>query len=173
MVTAFSAEPTHVPATARTEAIANLIDRADHALRTYIAACSKGDGEAVRRIVTDDALFEYMLRDPGAHLSVDGAALSATVPGNSRQKGPEAPLDVDLWIFPTNDSSAVFVQYAIGSSTQPPARAPVARYLAMIDMRGDRIFKMRDFTIDGSTLVRSASSVAARALTSSCAGARR
>ena len=171
--TGFSAPPLHVPATAHSEAIAHLIDRADHALRAYVAACSKGDGEAIGRLVTNDALVEYTLKEPGAYLSVDAAVLSASAPGNSRQKGPEAASVADLWIFPTNDSSVVFVQYAIRSGRRPSAQAPVTRYLALIEMRGDRIFKMRNFTVDGSTLARSTSSVATRALTASCAGARR
>jgi hypothetical protein len=119
------------------------------------------------------ALVEYTLKEPGAYLSVDAAVLSASASGNSRQKGPEAASVADLWIFPTNDSSVVFVQYAIRSGRRPSAQAPVTRYLALIEMRGDRIFKMRNFTVDGSTLARSTSSVATRALTASCAGARR
>ena len=50
-----------------------------------------------------------------------------------------------LWIFPTPDSNVVFVQYTIGSDVQPPTEVPDSEHLAIIEMRGERIFKMRNF----------------------------
>ena len=54
--TGFAAEATHVPATALAEANANLIARADRALRGYVTALSRGDDEAIARILTTDAV---------------------------------------------------------------------------------------------------------------------
>ena len=75
--TGFAAEATHVPATALAAANADLIARADRALRDYVAACSTGDDEAMARIVTSDAVVEYALKEPGTYLTVDAAALIA------------------------------------------------------------------------------------------------
>src|SRR6267142_5346728 len=60
--TGFAAGLVHVPATPPAAASANLIARADRALRDYVAACSTGNEEAVARIVTSDALLEYAQR---------------------------------------------------------------------------------------------------------------
>ena len=67
--TAFAAEATHVPATALAAANADLIARADRALRDYVAACSTGDDKAMARIVTSDAVVEYALKEPGTYLT--------------------------------------------------------------------------------------------------------
>ena len=66
----FAAEATHVPATDLAAANADLIARADRALRDYVAACSIGDDEAMARIVTSDAVVEYALEEPGTYLRV-------------------------------------------------------------------------------------------------------
>ena len=71
--TAFAAGTTHVPATALAAANADLIARADRALRAYVAACSAGDDEVIARTVTNDAVIEYALdagnipRSRGSH----------------------------------------------------------------------------------------------------------
>ena len=54
-----AAEAVHVAATSPAAASANLIARADRALRDYVAACSSGDNEAFARSVTSDAVVEY------------------------------------------------------------------------------------------------------------------
>ena len=57
--TGFAAELVHPPATPQAAASANLIARADRALRDYVAACSTGNEEAIARILTIDAVVEY------------------------------------------------------------------------------------------------------------------
>src|SRR5882724_8203113 len=74
--TRFAAEAVHVPATPLAAANANLIARADRALRAYVAAYSSGDDETIARIVTSDAVVEYALEEPGTYLAVEAAALS-------------------------------------------------------------------------------------------------
>jgi hypothetical protein len=49
------------------------------------------------------------------------------------------------WTFPTPDSNVVFVQYTIGSDVRSPTQVPDSEHLAIIEMRGERIFKMRNF----------------------------
>jgi len=141
---AFAAEATHVPATALAAANAELIARADRALRDYVAACSASDEEAMARIVTSDAVVEYELKEPGTYLTVDPAALIAKCSVSSEPTGTVAQVS-QLWIFPTPDSNVVFVQYTIGSDVRSPTRVPDSEHLAIIEMRGDLIFKMRNF----------------------------
>jgi SnoaL-like domain len=153
----FTAEPTHVPATAQAAASANLIARADRALRDYVAACSTGDEEALARIVTSDAVVEYTLEEPGTYLAVEAAVLSANRWVNTGPIGARAHIS-KLWIFPTNDSNAVFVHYTIGSDVRSPGRRPDSEHLALLEMRGDRIFRMRNFSADDDNLSRLATS---------------
>ena len=143
--TAFAAEATHVPATPLAAANANLITRADRALRDYVAAYSTGDEEAIARIVTSDAVVEYALEEPGTYLKVEAAALIAYRSVNAEPTGAGAHIST-LWIFPTPDSNVVFVQYTIGSEARSPAQVPDSEHLALLEMRGDRIFKMRNFS---------------------------
>jgi len=137
-----AAEATHIPATPLAAANANLIARADRALRAYIAACSRGDHEAIARIVTGDAVVEYALQEPGTYLKVEAAALIARGSANAKPTGAEARVS-NLWIFPTPDSNVVFVRYTIGTALRSPAQNPGR--LAQLEMRGDRIFKLRNF----------------------------
>ena len=73
----FAADPAQLPALPQSAASANLIVRAERALREYVAACSTGDGEAFARIVTSDALIEYALEAPGTYLESEAALMSA------------------------------------------------------------------------------------------------
>ena len=141
--TAFAAGTTHVPATALAAANADLIARADRALH-YVAACSTSDEEAMARIVTSDAVVEYALEELGTYLTVDSAALIAKCSVGSEPTGTVAQV-WKLWIFPTPDSNVVFVQYTIGSDVRSPTQVPDSEHLAIIEMRGERIFKMRNF----------------------------
>lgn len=140
----FAAEATHVPATALAAANADLIARADRALRDYVAACSTGDEEAMARLVTSDAVIEYALEEPGTYLTVDAAVLIARRSASSESTGAGAQVS-KLWIFPTPNSDVVFVQYTIGSEVGSASQISAADHLALLEMRGDRIFKMRNF----------------------------
>ena len=147
--TGFAAEPAHVPATPHAAANASLIARADRALRDYIAAYSTADDEAIARILTSDAVVEYVLEEPGTYLEVEAAALSANRSGNCTQSGAHIS---SLWIFPTNDSNAVFVHYTTSSEVRSPAELPDSEHLALLEMRGDRIVKIRNFSTDAGTV---------------------
>jgi len=149
--TGFAAEAVHVPATPHAAANANLIARADRALRAYVAAYSSGDDEAIARIVTSDAVVEYALEEPGTYLAVEAAALSVNRIANVEPRGTAAQIS-KLWIFPTNDSNVVFVRYTIGSDVQSPAQVPDSEHLALLEMRGDQILKLRNFSADAGAL---------------------
>jgi hypothetical protein len=142
--TGFAAEATHVPATALAAANADLIARADRALRDYVVAFSTGDEEAMARIVTSDAVIEYALKEPGTYLAVDAAALIAKRPVSSEPTESVAQVST-LWVFPTPNSNVVFVHYTTNSGGGSVTQNPDAEHLAVIEMRGDRIFRMRNF----------------------------
>ena len=164
--TAFAAGTTHVPATALAAANADLIARADRALRDYVAACSTSDEEAMARIVTSDAVVEYALEEPGTYLTVEAAALSAKRSGNSKQTGTEAHIS-NLWIYPTSDSNVVFVHYTTRPDVRAPAQLPDSEHLALLEMRGDRIFKMRNLGANAGNLSTLEASVVTRATAAS------
>jgi len=140
--TGFAAEAVQDPAIPQSATSANLIARADRALRDYVAACSTGDAEAFSRIFTNDAVIEYALDEPGTYLAVEAAALSANRVGTPRQTGPDAHIS-NLQISPTPDSNTVFVYYTTTADVRTPGEVPAFEHLALVEMRGDRIFKMR------------------------------
>jgi hypothetical protein len=125
-------------ATALSKANADVISRADHALRDYVLACSVRDGQAIGQTVTSDAVFEYVLEEPGTYLTIDATSLRAHCVGAERTG--ESPLNVsNLRIFPTGDPNSVFVSYTTSTAGD-------SEHLALIELRGDRIAKLRDFT---------------------------
>lgn len=168
--TGFAAEPVHVPAIPQAAASANLIARAARALRDYVAARSNGDDEAIARLVTSDAVVEYVLEEPVTYLVVKATAPSANLSGNAKKTGTGAHVS-NLWIFPTNDSSAVFVHYTTSFDVRSPAELPDSEHLALLEMRGDRIVKIRDFTTDAGTLSPLEASVVTHTIASSPANA--
>jgi hypothetical protein len=164
--TGFAAQPAQVPAMPQSAASANLIERAERALREYVAACSSGDNEAFARIVTSDAVVEYALEEPGTYLAVEAAALSDKRSGNSKQTGPGAHIS-KLWIYPTSDSNVVFVHYTTRFDLRSSPRLPDSEHLALLEMRGDRIFKMRNLGANAGNLSTLEASVVTRATASS------
>jgi hypothetical protein len=147
--TGFAEEPARIPLTTHAAASSDLVARADRALHAYVAACSSGDDEALGRIVTSDAVVEYALEEPRNLPRGRGGRADGQLLGQCRgyEKGGHIS---NLWIFPTNDSNVVFVQYTIDSDVRTPAQLPDSEHLAVLEMRGDRIVKMRNFTGDTS-----------------------
>jgi hypothetical protein len=157
-----AAEPIHVFATPEAAASANLIARADHALREYVAACSSSDDEMFARNVASNAMVEYALGEPGTYLAVEAAALCANRSANAGQTRSAAHIS-NLWIYPTPDSNTVFVNYKIDSDVRSPSEPPDSEHLALLEMRGDRILRLRHF----GTLSMIEASLLARAIVSS------
>ena len=127
----------HVPQTAAARKWADLIARTERALGGYVAACASGEGRALSRVTTDDLHIEYTLNEPGTYLTVDGSNAPA---GCAAMTGLAARTS-NVWIFPTN-SAVVFVQFdapAVGG-------APSQRQLALVEMRGERIARIVNFS---------------------------
>ncbi len=138
-----AAEPIQDLATPEAAASASLIARAGRALREYVAACSTDD-EALAHIVTGDAMVEYALAKPGTYLQVEAAALCANRPDGTLQ------------------TNTVFVNYTIDFDVRSPSELPDSEHLALLEMRGDEIAKLRHF----GTLSTSEAFLLARAIAS-------
>ena len=126
-----------VPQTAAARKWSDLIARTERALGGYVAACVSGEGRALNRVTTDDLHIEYTLSEPGTYLTVDGGDASA---GCAAMAGLLSRTSY-VWIFPTH-SAAVFVQF----DAPPAAGAPSQRQLALVEMRGDRIARIVNFS---------------------------
>jgi hypothetical protein len=164
--TGFASEHAQDRAIPRAAPSADLLARADRALRDYVTASSTGDSEALGRLFTNDAVIEYALEEPGTYLAVAAAALSANRAGNAQQTGPGAHIS-NLQIFPTPDSNTVFVHYTTSADVQTPEEVPASEHLALLEMRGDRIFKMRKLGANAGNLSTLEASVVTRAITRS------
>jgi hypothetical protein len=127
----------HVPQTAAARKWSDLIARTERALGGYAAACASGEGRALRQVTTDDLHIEYTLNEPGTYLTVDGANASA---GCAAMAGLTSRTS-NVWIFPTN-SAVVFVQFDAPNA----AGAPSQRQLALVEMRGERIARIVNFS---------------------------
>ena len=127
-----------VPDTAAARSAAGLIARAERAIKLYMDACESPDARDPRDVVTSDARIEYSLDDPGAFLSIDAAshlADCATTVASAVQAA-------NVWIFPTGEKNAVFVQFDL--STAGAGTLPLQQ-IAWVELRGARISRMRNF----------------------------
>ena len=143
-------EPARAPSSAQTFEQTELIAAAERALRDCVAAYSTADPEAMMRAFTSDAIVEYALEEPSTYVLVEVAKLIAADIGSSMSPRSEVRI-TSLWITPTNDRNSVFVHYTL--STNPPSSANLneSEHLALIEMRGDRIARIRDFNADAAT----------------------
>jgi hypothetical protein len=139
-MTTLAADPVTAPAASLSKVNADVISRADRALRDYLLACAVHDGQAIGKAVTSDAVFEYVLEEPGSYLTVDATSLHAHCA--VEEQTAKSPLQIsNLRVFPTADSNAVFVSYTTAAADSPPSE-----HLALIELSGERIAKLRDFT---------------------------
>jgi hypothetical protein len=91
-------------------------------------------GAALAKTLTDDAVIEYPTDRAGLLLAVDGGSFGTEcVDDVSTLKKQTLSLER---IYPTADPITVFVEYGAVSETR----------LVMLEMRGDRISRIRNFT---------------------------
>ena len=128
----------HVPDTAAARSADELISRAGRALRRYLEACESADAREPRDIVTSDARIEFALDTAGASLTLDADALFAACTAAAVSIAHRK----DLWIYPTGEKNAVFVQYDMPAGGDPSLPA---KQVAVIEMRGELIMRMRNF----------------------------
>jgi len=144
-ITALAADTTNIPAIPQSTIYADVIFRADHAVRDYVLACYLSDGPAIGRAVTSDAVFEFALDEPGSYLSVDATSLRAHCAAVESVEASQVRIS-NVWVFPTSDANSVFVRYTISSRATSQSGTAGSEHLALVDMRGDRITKLRDLT---------------------------
>lgn len=126
-----------------------VVGRARSAFLRFAAACITHDRSRIAQAVTDDVVVEYDLPDPGITLTVDSAALDSLCAASA--SGDTAGQISNLLIFPMTDPNTVFIQYQAPSRPDASSRAKAEVHMAIVELRGDRIAKLRDFvtTTDG------------------------
>jgi len=150
------------PTTVQARQGADLIQRAQRAVVNLYVACGRHDRAGVGAALASDGVVAYALEDSGAYLTVDAEALSVLCADHTEGLDSNENL-TDFWIFPTADANTVFVQYRAsgGAEFSNSARS----HLVVIEMRGDRISKLRDLTaVAPAGVVLSALNRAGRAL---------
>ena len=120
-----------------------VVNRARRAFLRFANACLGHNRSGIARAVTDTLVVEYDLPDPGMTLTVDSDTLDSlcattTLIGSADQIS-------DLSIFPMTDPNTVFIQYEVTSKAHSSARAKTKERAAIIELRGGRIAKIRDF----------------------------
>lgn len=151
------------PRIAAAQNAAGVISHAQRAVTSFVAACASRDAVRLNSVTTDDVRIEYALEDPGSYLSVDAASLitACAAQADASSTGPRI---ANLWIFPTSDASTVFVQYDLTAG----AEGPPHRQLALVELRGERIARMLNYSGAPQALVAGA----ARAVASTTTAAR-
>jgi hypothetical protein len=129
------------PRIAAAQNAAGVISHAQRAVTSFVAACASRDAVRLNSVTTDDVRIEYALEDPGSYLSVDAASLitACAAQADASSTGPRI---ANLWIFPTSDASTVFVQYDLTAG----AEGPPHRQLALVELRGERIARMLNYS---------------------------
>jgi hypothetical protein len=153
-----------VPDTAEALVATDLISRVRHAISGYVAACTSHDARALDDMTTSDVRVEYALEEPGTYLSVDSTSLMADCATGLPGAGRKAQLS-NLWIFPTRDANAVFIQYDLPAT---PTGTTSQRQLALVEMRGERISRMLNFGVAPPASV--ASNISKVATAALCSG---
>jgi len=136
--------------TPRTAASANagqLTTNVQHALARFIAGCSSHDAKILDSVTTDDVRIEYSLDTPGIYLTLDAISLADDCGMSSQAGGSHLRT---LWIYPTNEPNAVFVEF---DTTSDSSVAPLQRQLALVEMRGAKIARLLSFSAPANTLV--------------------
>ena len=126
----------------------DLINRGTHALYRYFAACSHRDRRELARIVTDDAAVEFPLKMPGTNLSVyakDVARYCRIAPASTNI--------AELSVYPTNATDVLLVSYSVKSPRRAAAQQ-MTEHLALLQMRQERILRIRDFSATRADLQR-------------------
>src|SRR5690348_1114332 len=119
-----------VPQTAAAKSSAALLSRAEHAFNGFVAACASGDAKEASSVTMRDLQLETPLGEPNGYRGLEVHSMTA----RCRAVGGRGAHVSNLWIYPTNDDTSVFVQYTV----KLPGAAPQAQ-LALMEMRGERI----------------------------------
>jgi hypothetical protein len=134
------------PAAAGAEA-GQLSTKFQHALTQFIAGCSSHNSQLLNSVTTDDVRIEYSLDTPGTYLTFDAISLDIDCGINMESGGSQIRA---MRIYPTNDEDVVFVEF---DTTSDSTMAPSKRQLALIEMRGEKIARLLNFSPPTKALV--------------------
>ena len=118
-----------------------------HALPRFIAGCSSHDAQLLNSVTTDDVRIEYSLDAPGTYLTLDATSLADDCGINMEAGGSHIRT---MWIYPTNDENVVFVEF---DTTSDSSMAPLKRQLALIEMRGEKIARLLNYSPPAKALL--------------------
>ena len=116
-------------------------------MAAYVAACADQDLPGLEKALTDDATVEYPMAELGTYLTVDASAV-ADYCSTNEGKGHIA----SLWAFPTGADS-ILIKYSL-KPDGISATDKSADHLLQINMRGDRISRIRDLTSSAENIQR-------------------
>lgn len=128
----------HFPATARAHDTRADLASAARDLDMYVALCQSQDRAKLSRWVSP-ALESAYDSAAGGLVSVTEAGATGDPCGGARAL---AGMDrmVDVWVFPTDEAGALFVQYRLSSAR---GRGVSAEHLAFVVLQGTRIARLR------------------------------
>jgi hypothetical protein len=127
------------PRTAPSAKAVQLNTNVRDALTRFIAGCSSHDAQLLDSVTTDDVRIEYSLNAPGTYLTVDAISLGDDC-GINMESGSHIRT---MQIYPTNDENVVFVEF---DTTSDSSTVPLKRQLALVEMRGEKIARLLNFS---------------------------
>jgi hypothetical protein len=135
------------PPTATSARAVQLSTNVRNALTRFIAGCSSHDAQLLDSVTTDDARIEYSLNTPGTYLTLDATSLADDCGINMESGGSRIRT---MQIYPTNDEDVVFVEF---DTTSDSSNVPLKRQLALVEMRGEKIARLLNFSPPASALL--------------------
>lgn len=132
----------HSPATVQAYQDQDVLDRAAHALETYVALCRLGGREDLTHLVTRDLNVEYLSASAGVIEPVADRATPTDLCIGARALAGSDHLS-DLWVFPSDAPDAVYVEFGLNRGDRQHATS--ADHAAMLVMHGGRIASLRIF----------------------------
>jgi len=135
------------PSTATSARAVQLNTNVRNALTRFIAGCSSHDAQLLDSVTTDDVRIEYSLSAPGTYLTLDAISLADDCGINMESGGSHIRR---MQIYPTNDEDVVFVEFDTTSDSSP---VPLKRQLALVEMRGEKIARLLNFSQPANALL--------------------
>jgi hypothetical protein len=117
---------------------ASIITNVEAAISRYASACATQDENAIAGVFTRFAVMEYASSVAGQFISMDAiGAERCWAAGDFTNGSP-------IWIYPTSEPNDVLIQYTLVTGTG--AAQHTVQNLALVEMAGDRIARIRDYT---------------------------
>ena len=135
------------PRTAPSAKAVQLNTNVRDALTRFIAGCSSHNAQLLDSVTTDDVRIEYSLNVPGTYLTLDAISLADDCGIDMESGGSHIRT---MQIYPTNDEGVVFVEF---DTTSDSSTVPLKRQLALVEMRGEKIARLLNFSPPANALL--------------------